>query len=270
MSGTRHCVFIRQHQRGAKIRDQSNPPDTPPVRRQPKQARSTFALDAILEAVARTLESHGKAGLTTQRVADTAGFSIGAVYQYFPNKEGLIEALAQRELARLTRMMAATLEKPAHYGTGINARRMIRVIGEFIGERPRLYGVLRAEWADAPPQSELGIGMREYFAMISSSLRKENPYLGERIATDEARFVLFRAISGVILATALERPDLLRSVAFEDQMVRLILGFLNFDMTPFLLNAAPGNAVAGAVTDAPCTAHDSGQAPATDPAATSN
>ncbi len=120
--------------------------------------RSTFALDAILEAVARTLESHGKAGLTTQRVADTAGFSIGAVYQYFPNKEGLIEALAQRELARLTRMMAAALEKPAHFGTGINARRMIRVISEFIGERPRSLWRAARRVGDAPPQSELGIG----------------------------------------------------------------------------------------------------------------
>ena len=35
--------------------------------------------------------------MTTQRVADIAGFSIGAVYQYFPNKEGLVEALALRE-----------------------------------------------------------------------------------------------------------------------------------------------------------------------------
>ncbi len=101
----------------------------------------------------------------------------------------------------------------------------------------------------------LASAMREYFAMISNSLRKENPYLSERIASGRARFVLFRAISGVLLATALERPEMLRSVAFEDQMVRMILGFLNFDMTPFVMHAAPGNVIAGAVADAPvyCT-----------------
>ncbi len=130
-------------------------------------------------------------------------------------------------------MMANVLEKPAHFGTGVNARRMIRVMSDFIGERPRLYGVLRAEWADAPANSELAQGMQRYFTLISNTLKNENPELGQRIATDEARFVLFRAISGVVLATSLERPDLLRTVAFEDQMVRLILGFISFDVLPY-------------------------------------
>jgi len=182
--------------------------------------------------VARTLESHGSNGVTTQRVADIAGFSIGAVYQYFPNKEGLVEALALRELTRLTAMMEKVLDRPARFGTGINARRMIRVMVQFIGERPRLYGILRAEWADAPAGSELAEGMRHFFAQISNSLKKENPELARRIASEEARFVLFRAISGVVLATSLERPEWLGSIAFEDQMVRLILGFIAFDVPP--------------------------------------
>ncbi|MBP0594369.1 TetR/AcrR family transcriptional regulator [Paraburkholderia sp. LEh10] len=207
-------------------------PTTPTSRRQPKQARAEFALDSILEAAARTLESHGKAGLTTQRVADTAGFSIGAIYQYFPNKEGLIEALARRELERLTTMMQEALVHPAPFGTGLNARRMIRTTAAFIGDRPRLYGILRTEWSDAPPDTPIGQGMRHYFDMISAAMSRENPVLGGRIAADEARFVLFRAISGVLLATAQERPHYFGTQAFEDEMVRLILGFLGYDLAP--------------------------------------
>lgn len=206
---------------------------TPPSsRRRPKQARASFALDSILEAVARVLELHGKAGLTTQRVADTAGFSIGAIYQYFPNKDGLIEALAGRELERLTAMMTEALAQPAPFGTGINARRMMRTTATFIGDRPRLYGILRAEWADAAPDTPIGEGMVRYFTLIASTMNRENPELGKRIARDEARFVLFRAISGVVLATAMERPQYLGTDAFEDEMVRLILGFLNYDLAP--------------------------------------
>lgn len=199
-------------------------------RRRPKQARASFAIDSILEAAARTLEVHGKSGLTTQRVADTAGFSIGALYQYFPNKEGLIEALARRELDRLTLLMTNALADPAPFGQGINARRMIRALAAFIGDRPRLYGILRAEWSDAVPDSPIGDGTRRYFDLISDTLHNENPGLGKRIAADEARFVLFRAISGVLLATALERPDYLGTQAFEDEMVRLILGFIAHDL----------------------------------------
>ncbi|WP_109481801.1 TetR/AcrR family transcriptional regulator [Paraburkholderia sp. C35] len=207
-------------------------PTTHTSRRQPKQARAEFALDSILEAAARTLEAHGKAGLTTQRVADTAGFSIGAIYQYFPNKDGLIEALARRELERLTGMMKEALAQPAPFGTGLNARRMIRTIATFIGDRPRLYGILRAEWAEAAPDTPIGQGMLGYFGLIAGTMNRENPELGKRIARDESRFVLFRAISGVVLATALERPQYLGTDAFEDEMVRLILGFLSYDLSP--------------------------------------
>lgn len=206
-------------------------PTSPPSRRRPKQARAEFALDSILEAAARTLEAHGKAGLTTQRVADTAGFSIGAIYQYFPNKEGLIEALARRELERLTAMMKEALTQPAPFGTGLNARRIIRVVAAFVGDRPRLYGILRAEWAEAAPDTPVGQGMRRYFELISGTLNRENPELGKRVGSDEARFVLFRAISGVLLATAQERPHYFGTDAFEDEMVRLILGFLNYDLS---------------------------------------
>jgi AcrR family transcriptional regulator len=199
-------------------------------RRRPKQARASFALDSILEAAARTLEVHGKSGLTTQRVADTAGFSIGALYQYFPNKEGLVEALARRELERLTELMSNALADPAPFGTGINARRMIRAVAAFIGDRPRLYGILRAEWSDAAPDSPIGQGMQRYFQLISDTLHNENTELGERIAAREGRFVLFRAISGVLLATALERPEYLGTRAFEDEMVRLIVGFISYDL----------------------------------------
>jgi AcrR family transcriptional regulator len=202
-------------------------PNSTSGRRRPKQARASFALDSILEAAARTLEVHGKAGLSTQRVADLAGFSIGALYQYFPNKEGLIEALAVRELDRLTQMMEQALAAPAPSGTGINTRRMVRAVTAFIGDRPRLYGILRAEWSDALPESRLGAGIQRYFELISTTLHNENPDLGARIAAAEARFVLFRAISGVLLATALERPEYLGTPAFEDEMVRLVLGFIS-------------------------------------------
>jgi AcrR family transcriptional regulator len=214
-------------------------PTTHTSRRRPKQARAEFALDSILEAAARTLESHGKAGLTTQRVADTAGFSIGAIYQYFPNKDGLIEALARRELERLTAMMKEALAHPAPFGTGLNARRMIRVTAAFIGDRPRLYGILRAEWAGAASDTPIGQGMLRYFELIAGTLNRENPELGKRIARDEARFVLFRAISGVLLATALERPHYFGTDAFEDEMVRLILGFLSYDVSPDIPRLAP-------------------------------
>src|SRR4051794_12631179 len=56
-------------------------------RKTPKQARSKELVDAIFEATARILPKVGSYGVTTKKIAEIAGVSIGSLYQYFPNKE---------------------------------------------------------------------------------------------------------------------------------------------------------------------------------------
>ncbi len=73
----------------------------PVVRRKPRQPRAIVTIDAILIAVERILDTHGPAGLTTNRVAEIAGVSIGSLYQYYPNKQALIAAVQERVLDEL-------------------------------------------------------------------------------------------------------------------------------------------------------------------------
>jgi AcrR family transcriptional regulator len=62
-------------------------------RRKPKQQRSEETVSVILEAASKALGELGLHGMTTNRVAECAGVSIGTLYHYFPGKEALIEAL---------------------------------------------------------------------------------------------------------------------------------------------------------------------------------
>ena len=71
-------------------------------RKSPVQARSTASVDAILEATIQVLLSVGKERLTTTRVADRAGLSVGTLYQYFPNKTALLKAVLKRHLEGVT------------------------------------------------------------------------------------------------------------------------------------------------------------------------
>lgn len=68
-------------------------------RRNPRQARSRATYDSILEAAAQVIAREGPQGLTTNRVAERAGVSIGTLYQYFPDKAAIVLAAARRELA---------------------------------------------------------------------------------------------------------------------------------------------------------------------------
>ncbi|MDH6269209.1 AcrR family transcriptional regulator [Rhizobium sp. SG_E_25_P2] len=55
-------------------------------------------VEAILEAGARILSGSGWAGFNTNAVAELAGVSIGSLYQYFPDKLALIDAIRDQHL----------------------------------------------------------------------------------------------------------------------------------------------------------------------------
>ena len=67
-------------------------------RKSPTQARSAASVDAILEATIQVLLQVGKERLTTTGVALRAGVSVGTLYQYFPNKSALLQAVLKRHL----------------------------------------------------------------------------------------------------------------------------------------------------------------------------
>jgi len=71
-------------------------------RKRPVQARSAATVDAILEATIQVLLRIGKERLTTTNVAARAGVSVGTLYQYFPNKRSLLQAVLQRHLEGVT------------------------------------------------------------------------------------------------------------------------------------------------------------------------
>jgi AcrR family transcriptional regulator len=87
------------------------PLDVPRLRRVPRQARSRARLARILDVAEQLLVADGPAALTTTRVAQAAGVSVGSLYQYLPDKEAIVEALANRYLAEFEALMAELAQR---------------------------------------------------------------------------------------------------------------------------------------------------------------
>lgn len=74
--------------------------ESTPLRRQPVQQRSAKRVERMLDASAELLDEVGYEGLTTTLIAKRAGVAVGSLYQFFPDKRAVVQALAQRNLER--------------------------------------------------------------------------------------------------------------------------------------------------------------------------
>jgi AcrR family transcriptional regulator len=96
---------------------QSSRSSTPksPLRRQPKQQRSKDRVEAILTAAADLFDSQGYEATTTHQIATASGTAIGSLYQFFPDKAAIFNAMELRHVDRVHSMWASTdIEAIAH------------------------------------------------------------------------------------------------------------------------------------------------------------
>jgi AcrR family transcriptional regulator len=94
-----------------------------PLRRRPAQRRSAERVQRMLDACAEILDEEGYEALTTTRIAQRAEVAIGSVYQFFPDKRAVAQALALRNLeefgARISVVM--TEREYPHWSDSVGA-----------------------------------------------------------------------------------------------------------------------------------------------------
>ena len=92
------------------------------LRREPQQSRGQRRIEMILDAAEDLFAEVGYDGATTNAIASRAQTSIGSLYQFFPNKEAIVQGLADRYLAQLrdvhaTAFSPEALQLPLHAWT---------------------------------------------------------------------------------------------------------------------------------------------------------
>jgi AcrR family transcriptional regulator len=101
-------------------------------RKTPVQQRSGLTVDAIFEATIQVLLKEGARNLTTTRVAERAGVSVGSLYQYYPNKEALLVAMLEKHLDLIGK--AAQLACRKSHGCPVNEM-VANILDAFVAYR---------------------------------------------------------------------------------------------------------------------------------------
>ena len=106
---------------------------------------SAEKLEELLESGVEEFARRGLAGANMRTIADRAGLSVGALYKYYGDKDGLFRACLDRSLEALNQVLAEVTAEEA--GFKEYARRIIRALLRFSREHGgyvRLYCAIAA------------------------------------------------------------------------------------------------------------------------------
>lgn len=103
--------------------------------------------DALVEATRRILASEGVAAVTTGRVAELAGVSIGSLYQYFPSREALIAAVIDHKLETDVQELTPVLMQLREASLDQAIRGLVEVAVRFYRDETPLYREMVAAMA---------------------------------------------------------------------------------------------------------------------------
>lgn len=186
-------------------------------RRNPKQARARATVDAILEAAFQILESDGLAHLTTSRIADRAGVSIGTLYQYFPDREAILLEMGQRHSDAMREKITSILLGSPETGS---VRAIVRALMEGVQGSAETRIVLSDALFRTGGEAEVG---RQHLTFLDSiSGRAEFDFaLGK-----ESAFILTHAVIYLLRAAAAEPELALDTDVLEDELVALMESYL--------------------------------------------
>jgi AcrR family transcriptional regulator len=154
--------------------------------REPKRERGKQRVAALLDAGAAVFAEKGYDGATMTEIAERAGAAIGSLYQFFPSKEALAEALFDRFAER----WAASFARVEELAPGRSARELADL---FIDhklkqgtDRDAAIALSTAVAGIVERRKPLGDKLRE---RIASILRIGNPALGQEEAAAAAIIV---------------------------------------------------------------------------------
>jgi AcrR family transcriptional regulator len=157
-----------------------------PIAKAPKRARGVQRVAELLDAGAVLFTKNGYETTTMTQIAKHAGASIGSLYQFFPSKEALAEALFARYVERAVSM----LEDLAKRAPGLSplrlADRLIDLMLDIRSDRDAMAALSGSVSGIVERRKSLRGATRRQIAAI---LRAANPKLREKAAAEAAAMI---------------------------------------------------------------------------------
>ena len=139
-------------------------------RRIPQQERGERRVAGLLEAAAAEFVEVDYDAATMKAIAKRAGASIGAVYQYFPNKAAIVSALRTQYVNEIEERWIHLEEATAGLSVKERTQGFVDLMIRFIEERPAYTTIIDAP-ADSKRDKKTRDRLRERLANVIRTRR---------------------------------------------------------------------------------------------------
>jgi AcrR family transcriptional regulator len=194
-------------------------------RKQPTQSRSRATVETILDGCIRVLDQEGIQAATTSRIAEASGVSVGSLYQYFENRDAILNALQDREFVRTAEMIQTHLMHEKFETPADLARTVVSSLLALYRSSPGLHRVLALEGLRVAPTDRVQAfdhriveTLRAFFESTIFPIRRPNKHA--------AAFVLYQSVRATMLAKILEEPPGLGDDTLVEELTDLVVSYL--------------------------------------------
>ncbi|MFZ4072035.1 MAG: TetR/AcrR family transcriptional regulator [Caulobacterales bacterium] len=161
-----------------------------PQVRQAQQARSKATVHAIVEASARILAEDSWAALNTNAIAQRAGVSVGSIYEYFPDKQAIVDVILDQHLSKGEGMLAeAARNLKGVHDVGVLVAALVHGFVQVHSDNPRLHRALSSEAELSKAQRQRVSALRNGVIMLVAealSGQVDKPSLKATLLVDTA------------------------------------------------------------------------------------
>ncbi len=148
-----------------------------PVAKEPKRKRGIARVAKLLDAGASVFAEQGYKAATMTEIAARAGAPIGSLYQFFPNKDLLADALVARYGEHVTAALDRIRGEAADLDGAELADRLLDVLVAHASERSLALSLLDARWEQ--PGVRPGVLRESLRRHIGECLAAWRPQIGE-------------------------------------------------------------------------------------------
>lgn len=211
---------------GESVADTSPPAETS-MRRAPRQSRGQQRVTAILDAAEQLFAEAGYEASSTNELAARAGIPIGSIYQFFPNKEAILHALADRYRAGFAERYDVLLEEGlADLPLEQLVDRLIGLMVEYGGAHMAITRAVLMSGASPHLAAVSGAVQGDLLARIEALLAARAPQLPPERRAMVARSGLLAVFALLAHATSLKYSDPAMMHAMFEESKLILLAYL--------------------------------------------